>query len=160
MFYFQRQVVFLYVIFKYHPRLGMSLNFVLTCYLQVGGREAKRVFSYVPSLSISSKGITSRFQKTSKSVITFPHSLMSGKWGGSRERENGSVILHLNCNGIHEPAGIINCEPLVTTTSVAAFERKRSERLARKVLFYNTQLSILCLMPNSLVHGPCHENRT
>ena len=125
MFYIQRQVVFLYVIFKYHPRLCMSLNFVLTSYLQVGGREAKRVFSYVPSLSISSKGITSRFQKTSKSVITFPHSLMSGKWGGSRERENGSVILHLNCNGIHEPAGIINCEPLVTTTGVAAFERKK-----------------------------------
>ena len=120
MFYIQRQVVFFNVIFKYHPRLGMRLNFVLTCYLQVGGREAKRVFSYVPSLSISSKGITSRFQKTSKSVITFPHSLMSGKWGEAG-RENGSVILHLNCNGIHEPAGIINCEPLVTTTGVAAF---------------------------------------
>ena len=86
---------------------------------------------------------------------------MSGKWGGSRERENGSVILHLNCNGIHEPAGIINCEPLVTTTGVAAFERKKYEMLARKVLFYNTQLSILCLM-QKLINpwGMGYENRT
>ena len=64
----------------------MSLNFVLTCYLQVGGAERLNVSFTMCHLSVSgSKGITSRFQKTSKSVITFPHSLMSGKWGGEGE---------------------------------------------------------------------------
>ena len=110
----------------------MSLNFVLTCYLQVGGgREAKRVFYYVPSLSIRQQGYHIKVPKNFKERNNVPTFFDVWEVGGSRERENGSVILHLNCNGIHEPAGIINCEPLVTTTgTVAAFERKKKSKTA------------------------------